>query len=198
MAKVSKSIPSPNSQKFNIPEVQEATNYQPGNGKPIPMAFQVTSPVTGKCLLPHALVMHVNPSSFSEQHNKRIERIQTRGGWVEQHWGDELSEISASGSTGAFMNMQSGLASVSRQKTIAWDRYRDLYDLYRNNGAVYDPFGNIVLQGHILLMYDRGSYLGTFTSFEVEETADAPFSFNISWNFKVEKLLLQMTTFSGA
>lgn len=194
MAKVTKSIRSPNSQEFVINNPQFDPGYKPAPGKPIPMAFQVTSPITGNCLLPHALVLHVNPSSFSEQHSKRVERIQTRGGWVEQHWGDELSEISASGSTGAFMNMQSGLASVSRQKTIAWDRYRDLYDLYRNNGAVYDPYGNIVLQGHILLMYDRGSYLGTFTSFEVEETTDTPFSFNISWNFKVEKLLLQLSS----
>ena len=40
---------------------------------------------------PHALVMHVNPSNFNESYTKKIERIQTRGGFVEQHWGDELS-----------------------------------------------------------------------------------------------------------
>lgn len=159
----------------------------------IPMAFQVTSPLDNRtALLPHALVLHVNPASFTESHTKKIERLQTRGGWVEQHWGDDLSEISCDGSTGAFVNLYTGLSSVVRQKTIAWDRYRDLYDLYRHNGSVYDPFGNVVLQGKIMLLYDRGTYIGTFRSFEVEETADAPFVFKISWAFKVEQTLVRI------
>jgi len=159
----------------------------------MPMAFQVTSPFDNRmALLPHALVLHVNPASFSESHTKKIERLQTRGGWVEQHWGDELTDISCDGSTGAFVNLYTGLSSVVRQRTIAWDRYRDLYDLYRNNGSIYDPFGNIVLQGQIQLLYDRGSYIGTFRNFNVEETADSPFAFKISWSFKVEVCLVQI------
>ncbi len=157
----------------------------------IPVAFQVTSPFSRtRVLLPHSLVMHVNPNSFDEAFNQKIERFQTRGGWVEQHWGQDLEEISAEASTGAFMNIHTGLTSVLRQRTIAWDRYRDLHDLYHNNGSVYDPFGNIVLQGFIMLMYDRGTFLGTFRSFEVKETADTPFAFQINWSFKVEHTLM--------
>lgn len=162
----------------------------------IPMAFQVTSPINERlALLSHALVMHVNPQNMSETHNKRIERIQTEGGFVEQHWPDDLSEISADGVTGAFMNIRTGLSSVVRQRTIAWSRYRDLYDLYRNNGAVYDPFGNVVLQGNIMLMYDRGTYYGKFRSFKVDETDDSPYMFRISWVFKVEQIVLQIPTY---
>lgn len=161
----------------------------------IPVAFQITSPFNrGIALLPHALVMHVNPANMTISSNHKVERIQTRGGWVEQHWGDELDEISCDGTTGAFMNLYTGLSSVLRQQTVAWDRYRDLYDLYRNNGSLYDPYGNIVLQGNVMLMYDRGVYLGTFRSFDVEETDATPFSFNLSWTFKVEVTFLQ---FSG-
>ncbi len=155
--------------------------------RPIPMAFQVTSPFSRQTvLLPHALVLHVNPMSLQETHNQKIERFQTRGGWVEQHWGHELIEISADGSTGAFMNIRTGLTSVLRQRTIAWDRFRDLHDLFRNNGALYDPSGNIVLQGNILLMYDRGMYFGGFRSFSWEETEASPFAFSLSWSFKIE------------
>ena len=136
--------------------------------------------------------MHVNPQNYTESHTKKVERIQTRGGFVEQHWGDELTEISADGSTGAFMNIYTGLSSVLRHRTIAWDRYRDLHDLFRNNGSVFDPFGNIVLQGHIMLMYDRGTYIGFFRTFEFEETDDQPFSFKLSWNFKVEEELMKI------
>ena len=156
----------------------------------LPIAFQITSPYNETvALLPHALVSHVNPTSFAESFNKKVERIQTRGGFVEQHWGDELTEISVDQSTGAFLNLSTGLSSMLRQRTIAWDRYRDLYDLYHNNGSVYDPFGNIVLQGWVLLMYDRGTYLGGFRNFSVEETDESPFVFKLSWTFKVEKIL---------
>jgi len=159
----------------------------------IPLAFQVTSPFDRRrALLPHALVMHVNPANLSENFNKKIEKIQTRGGWVEQHWFDELTDMSADGSTGAFVNIYTGLTSVLRQRTIAWDRYRDLYDLFHNNGSVYDPYGAIVLQGNIMLLYDRGIYIGTFRSFDVDETDDSPFAFKISWTFKVEETILKM------
>lgn len=160
-------------------------------GNAIPMAFQVTSPFSDDTLLlPHTLVMHVNPSSMDEKHSKKKEIIQTRGGFVEQHWGDNISEVSNSGSTGAFMNILTGLSSLLRQETIAWDRFRDLLELYRNNGSLYDPFGNIVLQGNIKLIYDRGIFIGTFRDFNVEESADTPFSFNIDFSFKVVKTLL--------
>jgi hypothetical protein len=145
-----------------------------------------------KALLPHALILHVNPISFAETFNKKVERFQTLGGFVEQHWGDDLSEISGDQSTGAFINLHTGLSSVLRQRTIAWDRYQDLYDLYRNNGGVYNPTGDIPLQGWILLIYDRGTYVGTFRNFSVEETDDSPFAFKISWTFKVEKIIQQI------
>lgn len=187
-------IPSPNDQVFTASPPTSETGYthpaetrKPGG---IPMAFQVTSPFDNRrVLMPHALVLHVNPQTFEETYNQKIERFQTRGGFVEQHWGHDLTELNASGSTGAFMNIYTGLASVVRQRTIAWDRYRDLFDLYLNNGALHDPFGNIVLSGHIMLIYDRGTYIGTFRTFEVEETDDSPFAFHLSWTFKVEETI---------
>jgi len=159
----------------------------------IPLAFQITSPYdNATSLLPHALISHVNPQSFAETFNKKVERIQTRGGFVEQHWGDDLGEISVDQSTGAFINLYTGLSSILRHRTIAWDRYQDLYDLFRNNGSVYDPHGNIVLQGHVLLMYDRGTYLGHFRTFSMEESEETPFAFKVSWTFKVVETLFQV------
>lgn len=196
MAKGLNVIKSPNPDSAEISYPTKNPPYQHGaelRRGPIPLAFQVTSPFDHtKALLPHALVMHVNPSSLSETHTKKVERIQTRGGWVEQHWPDELSEISGEGSTGAFMNLYTGLASVVRQNTIAWDRFRDLYDLFHNNGSVYDPYGNIVLQGNLMLMFDRGTYVGYFRSFDFEETDDSPFAFRVNWTFKVQQTLVKV------
>lgn len=164
----------------------------------IPMAFQITSPLNNRIvLMPHALVMHVNPQSFGENFNKKVERIQTRGGFVEQHWGDELGDISADGSTGAFINIYTGTSSVLRHRTIAWDRFRDLHDIYKNNGSLHDPYGNIVLQGNVMLLYDRGTYLGYFKTFAFEETDDSPFAFKMSWSFKVEETILKIPAGEG-
>jgi len=159
----------------------------------VPVAFQVTSPFDSrKSLLPHALVMHVNPNNLGINYSKRVETIQTLGGFVEQHWPESLSDVSGSGSTGAFMNIYTGLATSTRQRTIAWDRFQDLYDLYRNNGCIYNPSGRIVLRGNVMMMFDRGVYLGYFTSFSKEETAETPYSFNLTWNFKIEQELVKV------
>jgi len=195
MAKGNRVIKSPNPDVDPIfhPGTPEYTTGLERRRGPIPMAFQVTSPFDPtKALLPHALVLHVNPASLSETHTKKIERIQTRGGFVEQHWADDLSEMSADGSTGAFMNLYTGTTSVLRQRTIAWDKFRDLYDLYHNNGSVYDPLGNIVLQGNIMLLWDRGTYIGYFRSFDYEETEESPFAFKMSWSFKIQQTLVQL------
>jgi hypothetical protein len=192
-------ITSPNFQSMPGTQLGLDTGYwHPANNRAtrggIPMAFQVTSPYNRRrLLLPHALVLHVNPSSFAENSTQRVERIQTRGGYVEQHWGADLTEIQCSGSTGAFMNVRTGLSSVVRQQTIAWDRFQDLQDLYHNNGSLYDPSGTVVLQGALMLMYDRGTYIGVFTSFSVEETADAPFAFSLNWTFKVTETIQQVS-----
>src|SRR5690606_5395468 len=181
-------IPSANPDFEYVPPLGAATGYlHPLERKKggIPLVFQITSPSEKqRALLRHAHVMHVNHATLSETHTKKIERIQTRGGWVEQHWGDDLVEISADGSTGAFVNLYTGLSSVLRHRTIAWDRYRDLHDLYHNNGAVYDPFGNVVLHGHVMLMYDRGTYIGSFRSVEVQDTVSSPFAIKHNWNIK--------------
>jgi hypothetical protein len=185
---------NPDSEVIPVPSIQPSYTHGMATRRTfIPMAFQVTSPLSNRrVLMPHALVMHVNPQNYSEQHNKKLERIQTRGGWVEQHWGDDLTEITCDGSTGAFMNIYTGLTALLRQRTIQWDRYRDLLDLFRNNGSLYDPYGAIVLQGNIMLMYDRGTYNGYFKTFEVEETDDSPFAFKLSFSFKVQEELMKI------
>lgn len=189
-------IPSANPEFNKVVVPGTETGYVHGADKrtrAVPLAFQITSPLDPtRVLLPHTLVSHVNPSSFSESFTQKVERFQTRGGFQEQHWGTDLTEISADASTGAFMHVITGLTSVLRQRTIAWDRYRDLHDLYKHNGSVYDPFGNIVLQGFVMLLYDRGMYLGSFRSFETEETEDSPFAFRVSWSFKIEHTILSM------
>jgi hypothetical protein len=161
-----------------------------------PVVFDVLGPDWETSLLPDDLkmVFHVNPSMMSVQHTRLVERIQTRGGFVEQHWGDAATEITFEQATGGFMRLYVGLSAITnpayggtRRETIAYDKFLDMLALFHNNGSVYDTNGNIVLQGILKLTFDGGIYLGWFSAFSVSEAADKPYQFAISATFAVNK-----------
>lgn len=161
-----------------------------------PVVFDVIGPDLETSLLPDDLkmVLHVNPSSMSVQHNRQVERIQTRGGFVEQHWGDSTSEISFEQATGGFMRLYAGLSNATsatyggtRRETIAYDKYLDLLALFHWNGSIFDARGNVVLQGILKLTFDGGVYLGWLSNLTVTESADKPYQFTLSSTFTVHK-----------
>lgn len=161
-----------------------------------PVVLDVLGPDWETSLLPDDLkmVLHVNPSSMSISHTRLVERIQTRGGFVEQHWGDAASEITFEQATGGFMRLYVGLTALTnpayggtRRETIAYDKFLDMLALYQSNGSIYDTNGNIVLQGILKLTFDGGIYRGWFSSFSVSEAADKPYQFAISATFAVQK-----------
>ena len=172
-----------------------------GQGKR-PVVFDILGPDWETSILPQdlRLVLHVNPSTMELQYNKGIERIQTRGGWVEQHWGDTTQEITFEMATGGFMRLYSGLSNItdpgylgtatnngSRRETIAYDKYLDMLALFHNNGSIYDSRGALVLQGIIKITFDGGVYLGWFNSFSVSEAAEKPYQFALSSGFTVHR-----------
>lgn len=184
-----------------------------GNGI-TPVILDIISPDGETSLLPDDLkmVLHVNPTSFQVSRKKVIERLQTLGGYVEQHWGDAPTEITFDASTGGFMRLYTGLTSSTgmsgeiakkvapssmapsttqttsaRRETIAYDKYLDLLALFHNNGAIYDSRGSIVLNGMIKITFDGMSYFGWFTSFSVSESADKPYSFTMNASFTVRR-----------
>tara|TARA_B100000745_G_scaffold300447_1_gene254457 strand:- start:1460 stop:1951 length:492 start_codon:yes stop_codon:yes gene_type:complete len=138
------------------------------------------------------LVLHINPNSFEESFAKLLSRQPTRGGFVEFHWGDELGSISASGSTGMFVSIASGLSVLNRKASIAYRKYQDLVSLYKNNGMVYDQRGNLVMRGGVRLYYSGVVYTGFFENLNVSESADKPFTFEVNWAFKVEHQVRNM------
>jgi len=153
----------------------------------IPLLFQVLSVDHDTRLLPEAMFLHVNPSSLSFNYSKIIERFQTKGGWQEQHFGDQLTDISAEVSTGAFVNVETGLAVQNRRETIAHEKFQHLVDLFDNNGLVFDTRGNVQYRGRIQLIFEGGIYDGSFRSLTINEAASSPFQFTADFSFRVEK-----------
>jgi hypothetical protein len=164
-----------------------------GDGKR-PVIFDILGPDRLTSILPleYRLVLWANPSEMSLSYSRKVERIQTRGGFVEQHWGDDTQSISFTAVTGGFMRLFSGLSNVTspelggtRRDTLAYDRYLDFLALFHNNGSVYDVAGQVGLQGIIKVTFDGGSYLGWFNSFNVTESADKPFMFSLTADFDI-------------
>ena len=60
-----------------------------------PVVFDILGPDMATSILPPdvRMVLHVNPSSMAVTYAKQIERIQTKGGFVEQHWGEAARSI---------------------------------------------------------------------------------------------------------
>ena len=175
-------------------------NFSPKRGRP--MLFQIADPLYQRPLYPVLLALHVNPQSLSEKMQKSKNVVMTYGGFVEFIWPDDLDSLSADQTSGAFISPRTGLTAGSqldsinqgRQGTIAWERQEDLLELFRMNGAVYNGVGQPVLRGRVLCIFDRGIYAGHFTNFTVNESDDKAFTFQLTWEFKVEQTIYRFPT----
>lgn len=170
-----------------------------------PVVFDVLAPDYETSLLPEGvkLVLHVNPSQLQVKYARKVERIQTRGGFMEQHWGDDTQQISLQMATGGFMRLYSGLSNITstkyggtRRETLAYDSYLDLLSLFHNNGSIYDNNQQIIMQGIIKVTFDGGVFLGWFTSFNVTESAEKPYQFAMTAEMDIAKELQVWRTLS--
>ena len=132
------------------------------------------------------LYMQYNPNTMNFNYQKIITRYQTFTAHVEEHWGEELDNLTGGGSTGGFILEDFGLTTQYRTNTLPYFKFQDLLDVYRNNGNIYDSDGRIVRKGSILLSYDEGTYFGYFDNFNYTEDANNPFRFTFDFSFKIQ------------
>ena len=178
-----------------------------------PVVFDIVATDGETSLLPNdlKLVLHVNPRSMAFSYSKVIERIQTKGGWVEQHWGEGPATMTLEGATGGFMRLFSGLSHTTgptpgggqdsgaeglagRRQTISYDKYLDFLALFHNNGNVYDARGTLAFQGMIKVTFDGGTHFGWFNSFSVTESAEKPYQFELSTEFQIHREFYDLRT----
>lgn len=166
-----------------------------GEGKR-PVVFDIIAPDGETSILPDSikLVLHVNPRTMKMSYQKIIQRIQTKGGYVEQHWGEGANTISFEAATGGFMRLYTGLSNITgggvdsggtRRETIAYDKYLDFLALFHNNALIYDTYGQVAYQGFIKIMFDGHTHFGWFNSFSVAEASDKPYQFTLSAAFTI-------------
>lgn len=170
-----------------------------------PFVFDVIAPDGETSILPDSMkmVLSNNPDSAQFSYSQVITRLQTKGGFVEQHWGEGLRNIQFSLITGGFKRLWTGLSNITgggidtkgnRRESINYDKYLDMLALFSQNGAIYDRNGNVVFSGKIKITFDGGIYLGWFDNFNVEEASDKPYQFTLSTTFTIDTEILRFRT----
>jgi len=166
------------------------------NFKPKYVSFNIVEDYINPTVELPTLYMDINPATFDQSFKKKINRYQTFSAFIEEFWGEELDVINCSGSTGGFLlfedSTQSGLTALARNYTPAYAKFKDLLDLYRNNGNIYDEDGVVIKKGNIIMNFDVSRYIGHFQSFNYTEDANIPFRFTFDFIFNVEQSLTEI------
>ena len=88
------------------------------------------------------LRLQMSPSTLTMNSVKLINRGQTLAGWVEEHWGDDLDQVTFSGKSLSFVAEVAGRRTLlvdSRADSAAYLEMQALIDIYKTNGLVlYD------------------------------------------------------------
>jgi hypothetical protein len=99
-----------------------------------------------------------NPTTFSINSAKIINRYNTMTRWVEEHWGDEIDSIMFSGSTLSFLGYDTGLTVEDRNSTMPYKFIRELKNFFKSNGIIFQD------STHFDDMYSVGSATNRFVS----------------------------------
>lgn len=91
--------------------------------------------------------MYVNPQQISYQYKKQITNQRTKGGYVLQYWGEELTTLNIQGTTGS-----AGIEGINV-----------LMDVYRNEQVQFDPYA-LALAADRDRENEEFSFLGDFPS----------------------------------
>lgn len=175
-----------------------------GSREPLlPMIFNVIFPETADLLNvtgSDPFFLFVNPSSWSRSNTKVQSNSYVRNGIKTERWGEELEQITANGSIGAFYTQESGLTRTYRRQTPSFRNLMQLVQIYKNNGCIYGtsyegaeeaPSTNkrILDVGYIEILYGLELFRGTFESFTISEAADKPFTLEYSFVFNVAETI---------
>jgi hypothetical protein len=164
-----------------------------------PVIFDILGPDYKTSLLRnYKLVLYVNPTSMSISCSKIIDKQQTLGGFVEAHFGEGAETISFDMATGGFVRVYHGVTGITggggtpgyRRQTLAYDSYLDMLELYKNNGAIVDDKGEVILSGIIQIYFDGFYYLGTFNSFSATDSSEKAFQLQLNAEFTVHSEIM--------
>ena len=97
-----------------------------------------------------SLKLTINPNTLAINSAKKVNRYQTLTRWVEEHWGDEMDQVSFSGNTYSFMILSdpnastvygvsqsiAGLTNRNRRQTAPYEELRHFANIAQTNALL--------------------------------------------------------------
>ncbi len=155
------------------------------------------------------LTLLVNPTDMTIQYTKiQSHQSKTRSSYVYEAWGEDMSTISFTGTTGGFIagalnaespygaqevgqtTSPSGYQWASRLDSAAWQNFASLVQFYKNNGYIYDTVGKSgahLFVGSVAIDYDQWTYQGHIESFNYRFDEGSPTKVTFDMEFKVDR-----------
>ena len=137
----------------------------------------------------YAFTMFVNPKNLKVNlPNKTVVPARTLGGWRLQHWYPEIGSLSATGIIGNMLER----FNRDLKDSAAWNGFKKLMGIYRNNGLPYVGNGAGTNRGsaqrifypNAVCIYDKIRYQGYFETLNYEESEDTPHTVTYDFSFK--------------
>jgi hypothetical protein len=115
------------------------------------------------------LVLLINPQSIQISYTK-VQQFQDRSryGYIFHAWGEEQPKLSITARCGAFFSGGRGLQYASKRDSSSWQNLMGAFQLYRNNGYIYDTVGKSnahLFVGALSIHYDQWVYYGHMENF---------------------------------
>lgn len=178
--------------RLNLNDLQPFPNTRVGSG----ITNRSQQIMTWRLPNGASVQMYINPQNFDVRDTKQISYNRTKGGYVVQYWGQNLSELSLRGTTGSSgvqgINVLYDIYNAENRafELVAATQANDLVQSLSDSNLGENGFGEVVttyaqvlrdrnfilrpslaaLATSILLFYQGIQYKGFFTSFNVTES----------------------------
>jgi len=136
----------------------------------------------------------VNPNKMIWNLGHMSQARGIRAGWAVEHAGQQLDQITISGTSAMCVVAGIGLVTAcegtyGQQCSLARNVVDNMVLIFKDNGSVRNatyPFV-IDLVGHAFIRYDGVTYTGRFDELEITENSEKPYTVDFSMQFTVHR-----------
>lgn len=135
--------------------------------------------------------MYLNPTQIQITEAKIINPVRTKGGYVVQYWGEELTKVQISGSTGS-----GGIEAINVIRDVYRSEQLALQKIIQSRGNSSKRRQSLAQLASSVIMWHEGRGLrGYFTSFSNTESASDLGIFNYTLDFTAVEAIGVRTNF---
>ncbi len=159
-----------------------------------------------------SLILMINPKDFNTGQTFITSNAYTRVGWVTSAWGRQQMTISLSGTSPGFYVINSegsgGLSNFNRRGSAGFYNLMAIVGMFKNNGYYFlnnnhatifkDGYSRVInVMDSIKLEYEGSTYLGSFSTFSMTDTAAMPYRIEYTLEFIVSSIGADLEPIEG-